>query len=69
MGSRKGSVDNHLRYDVGVKVAYMKYRTIEDCLNCGKTKCNGCPSKEKEYLQKYMNKDDAKGVGSVFNKN
>lgn len=69
MGSRKGAVDEHFRYDIGVKAAYMKYRTIEDCLNCGKPKCNGCPTAEKEYLAKYMYKGNIKGVSFVPNKN
>lgn len=69
MGSRKGSVDVEFRSDIGVKAAYMKYRTIEDCLTCGKPKCNGCPTAEKEYLAKYMYKGNIKGVSFVPNKN
>ena len=66
--SRKKKPDIDLRYDIGCRAAYMKYRTVEDCLTCGKPKCNGCPTREKEYLQKYMYQDNVKGVGYVPDK-
>lgn len=69
MGSRKGMVDEQFRADIGVKAAYMKYRTIEDCLTCGKPKCNGCPTGEREYLPKYLYHGNTKGVGNVSDKN
>lgn len=67
--SRKKKPDNDLRYDIGCRAAYMKYRTVEDCLTCGKPKCNGCPTGEREYLPKYLYKGNVKGVGSVSDKN
>ena len=33
---------------LGVKAAFLKERSIEDCLNCPKPRCNGCPISERE---------------------
>lgn len=31
---------------IGTKAAFMKYRSVEQCLNCKKYRCNGCPTTE-----------------------
>lgn len=33
---------------MGTKAAFLKERSIEDCLNCPKPRCNGCSMSEKE---------------------
>lgn len=35
-------------YEIGSKAAFLKYRSIKDCLNCPKPACNGCPISERE---------------------
>ena len=62
MGKRKDTVNEYIRYDSGVKAAFMKYRAVEDCLNCQKPKCNGCPTTEQEYLPKYLFAGTVKGI-------
>lgn len=42
---RKG---HHKRLALGVKAAFLKERRIEQCLNCKKPECNGCPKDEEE---------------------
>ena len=43
------SDDLEFRADIGVKVsAGYKERTVQECLNCKKPECNGCPATERE---------------------
>ena len=40
--------DGELNTRMGTKAAFLKERSVEQCLNCPKPKCNGCPISERE---------------------
>ena len=47
------------RVDLGTNVTAFKKRSVEDCLNCERPKCNGCPIGDKwEPDQKGSTKHD-----------
>ena len=41
------TLDCGVRTDMGVKAAFMKMRTVQTCLNCERSYCNGCPANDK----------------------
>lgn len=38
--------------NIGVKAAYLKERSIDECLNCTKARCNCCPKSEDEQEER-----------------
>lgn len=46
--SKRARMDGHHKYQktIGTHCSGYQTRTIDQCLNCKKPKCNGCPKSE-----------------------